>query len=107
MNQKERDIQRKLRILKHAEDNGHVAKTCRYFGVGRASFYRWKALYKNEGEDGLINKKPIPKNPINRTPTAIVEKVLHLRQTYHLGPIRIVWYLARIQCLKGDFSNSV
>ena len=64
MNQKERDIQRKLRILKHAEETGHAAKTCRYFGVARASFYRWKALYKQEGEAGLINKKPIPKNPI-------------------------------------------
>ena len=30
----ERDIQRKLRILKHAEETGHVAKTCRYFGIG-------------------------------------------------------------------------
>jgi len=24
-----------------------------------------------------------------------VDKVLHLRRTYHLGPIRIVWYLER------------
>ena len=26
MNQKERDIQRKLRILKHAEEMGHAAR---------------------------------------------------------------------------------
>ena len=25
----------------------------------------------------------------------VVEKVLHLRRTYHLGPIRIVWYMER------------
>ena len=92
MNQNERDIRRKLRILKHAEDGGSAVKTCRYFGVGRASFYRWKVLYKNNGEAGLINKKPIPKNPTNRTPPEVVEKLLHLRQAYHLGPIRIVWY---------------
>ena len=90
MNQNERDIQCKLRILKHAETIGSAGRTCRYFGVGRASFYRWKALYKNADEAGLINRKPIPKNPSNRTPPAVVEKVLHLRQTYHLGPIRIV-----------------
>ncbi len=36
MNQKQRDIQRKLRILKHAEEIGRVTKTCRYFGIGRA-----------------------------------------------------------------------
>ncbi len=100
MNQKERDIQRKLRILKHAEDGGSAVKTCRYFGIGRASFYRWKALYKKNGKEGLANKKPIPKNPINRTPPDIVETVLHLRLTYHLGPIRIVWYLSRYHNIK-------
>ncbi len=41
--QKDREIQRRLRILKHAEETGHVGRTCRYFGSGRASFYRWKA----------------------------------------------------------------
>jgi hypothetical protein len=29
----QREIQRKLRILRYAEEIGHVAKTCRYFGV--------------------------------------------------------------------------
>ena len=100
MNQKERDIQRKLRILRYAEEYGHATRTCRYFGVARASFYRWKSLYKKDGEAGLVNRKPIPKNPTNRTPPAVVEKVLHLRQTYYLGPIRIVWYLARYHDIK-------
>ena len=100
MNQKERDIQRKLRILKHVEEIGSAVKTCRYFSIGRASFYRWKVLYKNDGEAGLVNKKPLPKNPKNRTPSETVEKVLHLRQTYHLEPIRIVWYLARYHDIK-------
>ena len=44
--------------------------------------------------------RPVPKNPANRTPPEIVEKVLHLRRTYHLGPIRIVWYLARYHDIK-------
>ena len=43
MTKEERDIQCKLKVLLHAEKTGHVAKTCRYFGVGRPSFYRWKA----------------------------------------------------------------
>ncbi len=46
MNQNKPDIQRKLRTLKYAEEIGSAVKTSRYFGVGRASFYRWKALYK-------------------------------------------------------------
>ena len=34
MTKDQREIQRKLRILRHAEETGHIAKTCRYFGVG-------------------------------------------------------------------------
>ena len=46
MNQNERDIQRKLRILNHAEELGSAVKACRYFGVGRDSFYRWRLYIK-------------------------------------------------------------
>jgi transposase len=100
MNNGDRDIQRKLRALRHAEQIGDISKTCRYFGIGRASFYRWRAAFQRQGEAGLVNRKPAPKNPANRTAPEIVEKVLHLRQTYHLGPIRIVWYLARYHGIK-------
>ena len=100
MKQRERDIQRKLRILRHAEQTGDISRTCRYFGIGRASFYRWKAALQRQGEAGLANRKTAPRNPANRTAPEIVEKVLHLRQRYHLGPIRIVWYLARYHDIK-------
>jgi hypothetical protein len=81
MNQKERDIQRKLRILKHAEEFGSAVKTCRYFGIARASFYRWKALFKSDGVEGLINKKPIPKNPTNRRLTLSRRSFIFARLT--------------------------
>ena len=100
MTSQERDIQRKLKVLRHAEQAGHVAKTCRYFSIGRASFCRWKSAYRESGEAGLINAKPIPKNPANQTPPEIVDKVLYLRSKYHLGSIRIVWYLARYHDIK-------
>ena len=29
-----------------------------------------------------------------------MEKILHLRRTYHMGPIRIVWYLKRYLDIK-------
>lgn len=100
MTSDQRDIRRKLRVLKHAEANGSVVKTCRYFGIGRASFYRWKTAYESKGEVGLINGKTIPKWHYNRTPPEIEEKVLHLRKKYHLGPIRIMWYLERYHSIK-------
>jgi len=96
----EREVQRKLRILQHAEKIGHVAKACRYFGIARASFYRWKRAYERDGEAGLVNAKTIPKNPPNQTPPEVAEKVLHLRRKYHLGPERIMWYLVRYHGIK-------
>ena len=100
MDRDKQEVARKLKVLRHAEVSGHVARTCRYFGIGRASFYRWQAAYRARGEAGLVNGKPIPRNPANQTSPEITEKVLHLRQTYHLGPIRIVWYLARYHGIK-------
>lgn len=100
MNKDQREIQRKLRILLYADKIGHVAKTCRYFGIGRTSFYRWRQAYAKYGEAGLVNAPPIPKWHANRTPIEIEEKVLHLRRKYHLGPMRIVWYLERYHDIK-------
>lgn len=100
MTNEERHIQRKLRVLRHAEKIGNACKACRYFGIGRSSFYRWRDAYQRLGEAGLKNAKSIPKNPANQIPPEIVEKVLYLRRKYHLGPIRIVWYLARYHGIK-------
>ena len=51
MTKEERDIQRKFKVLRHAMKIGDAGKTCRYFGVGRSSFYRW-SFYKWKGKFG-------------------------------------------------------
>jgi transposase-like protein len=38
----ERGVNRKLRILNHAEKSENIAKTCRYFGISRSLFYVWR-----------------------------------------------------------------
>ena len=53
--QAQRDIRRKLNCLQFAQECGSVVLTCRKFGVAKSSFYRWKALYKENGEAGLEN----------------------------------------------------
>ena len=63
--------------------------------LSRSGFYRWKDAHAKNGEAGLINRPSIPKQHYNRTPVEFEKKVLHLRRTYHLGPIRIVWYTQR------------
>jgi len=67
----------------------------RYFGLPRSLFYVWKAAYEREGAAGLVNKKPCAHTHPKATAAAIVDQILHLRRTYHLGPIRIAWYLER------------
>jgi transposase InsO family protein len=100
MDRTSREIERRKRILEHAKASGNVAKSCRYFGIGRASFYRWRERILKDGDDGLTPRKPGPTAPPNQTPPEIVEAVLHLRKTYHLGPMRIVWYLERYHGIK-------
>ena len=88
-------MRRKTRVLEPAARIGNVRKTCRYFGVARSGFYVWKKASETHGDEGLVTQKPCPYTPRLRTPPDIVEKGLHLRRPYHLGPIRIVWYLER------------
>ena len=95
MKLEEKEILRKKRILEYAEACGNVLKTCRHFGVSRSNFYLWRAAYRRQGNAGLVRKKPIARSHPNQTPAEVVEKVLYLRQKYHLGPIRIVWYMRR------------
>ena len=93
MNAEQKELLRRKRILDFAENCGNVNKACRYFGVSCSNFYLWRAAFQRHGDVGLIRKKPIPKSHPNQTPTEVIEKVLYLRQNYHMGPIRIVWYL--------------
>jgi len=95
MARRDQEIARKLRVLEHAARTGNIRKTCRYFGVPRSNFYNWKKRYEQEGEFGLARKTPVTIAHPRAIAPEIVAKVLHLRQTYHLGPIRIVWYLKR------------
>ena len=82
MRQEERDIKRKLKVLQHAVDIGHVSKACRYFGISRSIFHLGKKAYEQQGETGLINSKPGPVNIPSRTAPEIESKILYLRRKY-------------------------
>ena len=100
MTHAKREVNRKLRILNHAEGSGNIAKTCRYFGIPRSLFYVWRESYRQHGNEGLKCKKPIPRTHPNQTADEIVEKILYLRRKYHLGPTRIMWYMARYHSMR-------
>lgn len=52
MTNEQRDIQRKLKVLRHSVKIGNVYKVCRYFGIGRSSFYRWREATKSLAKPG-------------------------------------------------------
>lgn len=96
----ERDLvrraNRRLAVLRHAEEvSGNVAATCRYYGISRNIFYRWKRRYEEEGLEGLKDRSSAPHHCPTVTQPEVVGKVIHLRQHYHFGPMKIAMYLQR------------
>jgi len=70
MSSAERDIRRKLRVLKYFEQQGNITETCRHFEISRQTFYSRRFRFEKDGESGLINHKPCPENPRVRVATA-------------------------------------
>jgi transposase len=91
-----RRANRRLAVLQHAEEvSGNVAATCRYYGISRNVFYRCKRRYEDEGLDGLKDRSSAPLYCPTVTHPDAVEKIIHLRQHYHFGPLKIRMYLKR------------
>ena len=91
-----RMAKRRLAILRHAEKiTGNVALTCRYDGISRQCFYKWRRRYDADGLDGLRDRSHRPLVSPNATRTEVVGKIIYLRQHYHFGPAKIAMYLKR------------
>lgn len=107
MNEQElqRQAKHRLAILRHAEEiSGNVAATCRHYGISRTRFYKWRRRYDEEGLNGLRDRSTRPHHSPLATSSEVVGKVIHLRQTYHFGPLKISMYLKRYHDI--DISSS-
>ena len=59
----ERDQRRKIRhrlaVLRHAEEvSGSVAATCRYYGISRTVFYKWRNRFEELGKKAAAEITP-------------------------------------------------
>jgi len=101
-----RGAARRLAIIRHAQEvSGSVARTCRYYGVSRPTYYKWLRRYEELGIEGLRDRSRRPLTSPNATTGEVVGKIVYLRQTYHFGPQKISMYLKRYHDIQVSCSG--
>jgi len=50
----------RLKILQAATSAGNVARTCRYLGISRKTFYKWRQRDHEHGDTGLADRARAP-----------------------------------------------
>lgn len=94
--EQQRKIRHRLAVLRHAEEvSGSIAATCRYYGISRPTFCKWRDRFDELGEEGLRDRSSAPPTSPNITSTDVAGKIVYLRQSYHFGPLKIAMYLKR------------
>lgn len=112
-------IKPKLGVLELAKQLGSVSQACKTMGYSRDSFYRFKKLYENGGEEALreiSKKKPIIKNRVpEHVERAVVELAIEnpalgqLRASQELlqrgivvssGGVRSIWLRHELETMK-------
>ena len=86
----EKVIKNKMGLIKLAEQLGNVSEACKIIGYSRDSFYRFKELYDEQGEEGLrelSRRKPNSKNRVDPIVEAAVLKIA--LENPALGQLRV------------------
>lgn len=79
-----KEAQKRLRWFDYyVAHNNNASLTCRYFGISRETFYRWKRRYDKQNLKSLEDRSHRPKRVRQHTWTSSMEEaVLKLREQY-------------------------
>ena len=77
------EAKQRVKWFDHYRKSSNVSQTCRYFGISRKTFYKWKARYDPMN---LISLEDQDRAPIKRRQREItpeqLERVIKLRKKY-------------------------
>jgi transposase InsO family protein len=79
----------RLLLIQRIESRRAVAHVADEMGISRATAYKWWRRYLEGGEEALQDRSSKPRRSPRRTPTHIERRIVRLRRTKKLGPIRI------------------
>jgi len=83
-------------FLALAQNEGvNFSELCRRFGISRKTGYKWRRRYREKGVTGLADRSRRPQHSPRRSPPAIEEKVLAVRDEYGWGARKIKSCLER------------
>ena len=82
MNLETKLIKSKLGLLGLAEELGNVSRACKYLGYSRGTFYRYKELFEEGGEEGLRELSRKVPNVKNRVEASIETRVVAIATEY-------------------------
>ena len=88
--------ERELFINAWLDHATNMTRLCERFGISRKTGYKWIARFKDEGMTGLADHSRARLTQSQRTPEAVVEKILQLKHNHsEWGPETIVSALYR------------
>jgi transposase InsO family protein len=76
-------------VLSALKDRANVRALCREYGISPTTGYKWLRRYLAEGEPGLKDRTRRPLNSPHRTPAAVEQKVLEVRNQHGWGARKI------------------